>query len=107
VAKTSFTLLGIAIAVASTLVGAQTMGPNSPGAIDLKTPFVGSSLTCSQPQTLQLLIPRAVAGRAKLKARLLNLLRESLFDDSKGVVNVQRDREIRKLAGKLKSDRPE
>jgi hypothetical protein len=39
--------------------------------------------------------------RAKLKARLLTLLRDSLFDDAKGIVNIAREKEIRKLANKL------
>ena len=41
--------------------------------------------------------------RAKTKARLITLLRESLFDDAKGIVNIAREREIKKLVGKLKS----
>jgi hypothetical protein len=38
--------------------------------------------------------------RAKLKARLATLLRDSLFDDTKGIVNIAREKEIRKLANK-------
>jgi len=40
-----------------------------------------------------------------LKLKLSNLLRESLFDDTKGITNFAREKEIRKLANKLKSDR--
>jgi len=43
--------------------------------------------------------------RAKLKARLANLLRESLDDDAQGIVNIAREKEIRKLANKLRSDK--
>jgi hypothetical protein len=43
--------------------------------------------------------------QAKLKARLAALLRESLYDDAKGIVNMPREKEIRKLASKLRSKR--
>lgn len=67
---------------------------------DAKAAFVGSSAQgCSQPE--KLIIPEAVATRAKLKARLVNLLRESLYDDAKGIVNVAREKEIKELAHKL------
>ena len=37
--------------------------------------------------------------RAKLKARLVTLLRESLYDDVKGIANIARGKEmIKKLA---------
>jgi hypothetical protein len=32
-------------------------------------------------------------------------LRDSLYDDAKGIVNIARENEIRKLASKLKSNR--
>ncbi len=70
---------------------------------DLKTPFVGNTLTCSKPERLS--IPKPLAERAKLKARLLTILRESLYDDAKGIVNVEREREIKNLANKLKDER--
>jgi hypothetical protein len=66
---------------------------------DPQTAFAGSPLACSEPQ--KLIIPKAIAKRAKLKARLVGLLRESLFDDSKGIVNLAREREIQDLATKL------
>lgn len=67
--------------------------------------FVGSVLTCSQqPQpTSMLRVPRPLYERAKVKARLAALLRDSLYDDAKGIVNMAREKEIRKLASKLKS----
>lgn len=68
-----------------------------------KTAFVGGSMACSQPEKLR--IPRAVAKRAKMKARLLNLLRESIFDDAKGIVNLAREREIADLASRLTRER--
>jgi hypothetical protein len=47
-----------------------------------------------------------LAERARLKVRLVNLLRLSLFDDAKGVVNVEREKEIKELANKLKKSSP-
>jgi len=32
-------------------------------------------------------------------------LRESLYDDAKGIVNIAREKEIKKLANKLRSSR--
>ena len=43
--------------------------------------------------------------RAKLKARLYNVLRESLFDDAKGIVNIAREREIKDLVNRLKTEK--
>jgi len=105
VAKRSFILLPVVLA--ATLAGAQVLGevPGGPEP-DLKNAFVGSPLACSQ-QSHTIYVPRPVAERAKLKARLLNLLRDSLYDDAKGIVNIARENEIRKLASKLKSNRPD
>jgi hypothetical protein len=91
--------------VLSVLAGAQDareLGPSSGRADFLgSTAPVGSPLACSAQQTLH--IPATAAERAKVKARLINLLRESLFDDAKGIVNIAREKEIKKLVGKLKS----
>jgi UDP-N-acetylglucosamine enolpyruvyl transferase len=43
--------------------------------------------------------------RAKVKARLAILLGESLADDASGIVNVAREKEIKKLANKLGRER--
>jgi hypothetical protein len=102
VAQRSFVFLSVVLC--SALAGAQVLGALS-GAPepDLKTPYLGSALTCSQPKTI--LIPRPLLERAKLKARLATLLHESLYDDAKGIVNIAREKEIKKLANKLGSDR--
>ena len=86
------------------LAGAQALGQLS-GAQDpnFKDGFTGSTLTCSQSHAL--VIPGRLAERAKLKARLLTLLRDSLFDDAKGIVNIAREKEIKKLANKLRNER--
>jgi hypothetical protein len=102
VAKGSLALLGIALAC--TFTHAQTFRePNGGPRPGLQASFVGSDLTCTQPESI--LIPRTVAARAQLKARLLNLLRESLYDDAKGIVNLGREKEIKKLASKLKAEK--
>jgi hypothetical protein len=101
VAKRYFLLLPIVFVAA--LAGAQSpaaiMGRPDP---DLGASFVGSPLTCSQPSVIA--VPSRFAPRAKLKARLINLLRESLYDDAKGIVNVQREKEIKNIANKLRND---
>jgi hypothetical protein len=100
VVKRGFFLLPVVLG--SALAGAQVLGQISgPAEPDLKNAFVRSTLTCSQPSTI--VIPPAIIQRAKLKARLLNLLRDSLFDDAAGIVNIAREKEIKKLANKLKS----
>ena len=102
-AKRSCFLLPVILG--SALAGAQVLGQIPGGSEpDLKNAFVGSPLTCSQqPHTIY--VARPVAERARLKARLLNLLRDSLYDDAKGIVNIARENEIKKLANKLKGAR--
>lgn len=68
-------------------------------------PSLGSALSCVQPQMVQ--IPRSVAKRAKLKAQLMNVLRESIFDDAKGIVNLAREKQIKELINKLTREKAE
>ncbi len=69
---------------------------------DIRLSLVGSTLTCSQTSpTESIQVPRPLVDRAKLKAQLASLLRDSLFDDARGIVNIAREKEIRKLANKL------
>src|SRR5579863_3013499 len=85
------------------LLGSQTLAQTAALVEpDIKTPFAAGNPSCSQPEKLS--IPRRLVERAKLKARLVNILRESLYDDAKGIINVARDREIRTLASKLKDE---
>ena len=86
-------------ALASAQETQEISGRPQPG---LQASYVGDHLSCSRPETLR--IPDGMARKAKLKARLLNLLRDSLYDDAKGVVNTGREKEIRKLASELKKD---
>ena len=79
---------------------AQTLREPQP---DLAAQFGGGSLTCSEPQKLR--IAKPFAERAKLKARLYNILRESIYDDAKGIVNIAREKEIKDLVNKLKQDK--
>jgi hypothetical protein len=101
VAKGSLVLLSVVLAsaLASAQVPGGVLGGSEP---DLKTAYVGSTLTCSPSYTI--VVPRPLLERAKLKARLAALLRESLYDDAKGIVNMPREKEIRKLANKLRSE---
>lgn len=102
-AKKSFLLL-LPVVLASAFASAQLLD-QVPGATksNLKTAFAGSALACVQPPTV--VVPLPLLERAKLKARLLTLLRDSLYDDANGIVNIAREKEIRKLANKLRSDR--
>jgi len=102
VAKRSIVLLPVVLA--SALAGGQVLDQISGGSEpDLKTPYVGSALTCSQTNTI--VVPKPLLERARTKARLASLLRESLYDDAKGIVNIAREKEIKKLANRLRSDR--
>ena len=96
-----FTLL--LVALSSVFVSAQEMEQisgesllNRPAAVN------GGPLTCSERLTIH--VPSPIAERARLKARLLILLRESLNDDASGIVNIAPENEIKKLAGKIKHD---
>jgi hypothetical protein len=106
VAKSFVTLVTLALAAAVCSVQAMGQAP-ADSHPDFKASFLGSALTCSsqdkQPERVS--VPRPFAKRAKVKARLLNLLHESLYDDSKGIVNVTREREIVDLAKKLKEEK--
>jgi hypothetical protein len=96
-------LLGRGAALGFVFLCAHAMGQVSGGTLpDFKAPFVGSPLACSQPAIENIRVPRQFGDRAKLKAKLLNILRESLYDDAKGVVNIAREKEIKKLANKLR-----
>jgi hypothetical protein len=102
VAKRSYLLLPVVLAAA--LAGAQSpvtnLGRANP---DLRVACIGSPLTCSQPFTVA--VPTHLVPRARLKARLITLLRESLYDDAKGIVNIPREKEIKNIANKLRNDR--
>jgi hypothetical protein len=99
------------LAIALAFITAQAMGQVSKASDpDIQTSFAGSALICSQspqtsPQTQTIRVPQPLAERAKLKARLVLLLRDSLYDDAGGIVNIAREKEIRKLANKLRSQR--
>jgi hypothetical protein len=69
---------------------------------NLQASFAGSALTCTQPPAI-IRVPSPLVQRAKLKVRLVTLLRESLYDDASGIVNIEREKEIKKLANKLRN----
>jgi hypothetical protein len=69
---------------------------------DLQLSLLGSTLKCSQTSlTESIQVPQPLVDRVRLKARLVTLLRDSLFDDARGIVNIAREKEIRNLANKL------
>ena len=100
VANLRFALLTLALASVLSSVQATAQALRDPQP-DFASTFGGKALTCSEPQ--KLVISRPFVERAKLKVRLYNVLRESLFDDAKGIVNIAREKEIKKLANKLRS----
>jgi hypothetical protein len=73
--------------------------------LDIKSSLMGSALTCTQPpqSPTTIRVPQPVLERAKLKTRLALLLRESLYDDANGIVNIAREKEIKRLANKVRS----
>jgi len=99
----NFTSLALVLAFA--FAGAQAMGQASKEPVSqesdlLKSSFAGGPLTCTpSPSTIH--VPLPLVERARIKARLATLLRGSLDDDASGIVNIAREREIRKLANKL------
>jgi hypothetical protein len=97
----NFTSLAVALALA---ISAQASGQMSQASdLDLQASCAGSTLTCSQtPATIR--VPPPLLARAKVKARLVTLLRDSLSDDTKGIVNIAREKEIKKLANKLRRE---
>jgi hypothetical protein len=106
VAKSIVTLAAVALAAVFFSVQAVGQAP-ADSHPDFKASFLGSALTCSPPekQPERLTVPQPLAKRAKLKARLLNLLHENLYDDSKGIVNLTREKEIANLAKKLEDEK--
>jgi hypothetical protein len=102
VPRIRFTLLAVALASTLFSVQATAQALREPN-LDLAAPLVGGNLKCTIPDTVHVHIPQPFAARAKLKARLYNLLRESIFDDAKGLVDMKREKEIKDLASKLRS----
>ncbi len=96
-------LMALFVALASALAGAQTLDSLSGNSRPHQSvAFSGGALTCPQPEVLR--VPQSIFRQAKLKLRLMNLLEESLLDDARGIVNIARGKEIRKLADKLKKN---
>ncbi len=93
----------LVVVLSCALAGAQELGQLSrESQLNSMSAVVGSAESCS-PVARTIQVPRAALERAIVKARLMNLLRESLNDDAKGVVNIAREKEIRKLASKLRN----
>jgi hypothetical protein len=99
VARTRVALLTVALASTLFSVQATAQALRDPN-LHLAAPLVGRDLTCSETQ--QFLISKPFAERAKLKARLIDRLRESIYDDAKGIVNIAREKEIKNLAKQIR-----
>jgi hypothetical protein len=102
VAGIRFALLTVALASTVFSVQATAQALRDPN-FALAPALVGGPLTCSQTQ--KFVISKPFAERAKLKARLIDRLRESIYDDAKGIVNTAREKEIKSLANKLRSSK--
>jgi hypothetical protein len=89
--------------LSSALPSAQVGSTSLQAQPDLSNAVSGGALTCTQASTF--VEPYPLLEKAKLKARLLILLRDSLFDDANGIVNIARGKKIKQLADKLKLDR--
>jgi hypothetical protein len=91
----------VAVFLAFAFISEQARGQVSRASDpDIQASLVGSTLTCSQtPPTIR--VPQPLVARARLKARLAIVLRDSLNDDTRGIVNIAREKEIKKLANKL------
>ena len=97
--KAGFFLLPVVLSAA--IASAQMDQVSHAAEPNFENAVVGSTLTCSQPHTL--VVPSQLLQKARLEARLLILLRDSLYDDARGVVNIEREKEIKKLANKLRT----
>ena len=100
-AENDFLLLSVALSAA--IASAQMRAVSHKPEPNFEDAVAGSPLTCSQPHTL--VVPNRLLEKAKLKVRLVMLLRDSLYDDARGVVNIAREKEIKKLANKPKNER--
>jgi hypothetical protein len=100
VPKGSFLLLFVILS--SALAGAQLGQTSQPVEPNFSNAFTGSAVSCTRQDTF--VVPPQVVEKARVKARLLVLLHQSLVDDANGIVNIVRENEIRKLVSKLKHE---
>lgn len=96
-AKTGIGTLSVVLAFLLFAPHATGQTPREP-LPGITAPFVGSPLTCSSAEKERIVVQQPFAARAKLKPRLINLLHESLYDDAKVIVNIDPEKEIKKLA---------
>jgi hypothetical protein len=100
VPKGSFFLL--LVILSSALAGAQVGKASQPAEPNFSNALTGSALSWTRPDTF--VVPPQIVEKARVEARLLVLLRQNLFDDAKGIVNIARENEIKKLANKWKHE---
>jgi hypothetical protein len=102
--KKIVTLLAVAVFLACVDATAKAQASNRSTIV--ANQFAGSNLACTQsaPESSHIQVAPSLVERAKLKAHLASLLTQSLYDDAKGVVNIAREKEIKKLANKLRAE---
>lgn len=98
------TLLAVAVFLACVNATARAQAVNSSN-LSLTDQFAGSNLACTQSAPSHIEVPPSLVEQAKLKAHLVNLLTQSLYDDARGIVNIAREKEIKKLANKLRNEK--
>jgi hypothetical protein len=103
VPKGSFLLLPLILSAA--VAGAQVGQASRKSESNISNAISGSALSCSQPHTFA--VPPSPVQNGRPKARLLVLLRDSLYDDASGVVNIAREQGIKKLANRLRNEKDE
>jgi hypothetical protein len=105
--KNSASFLCLLVLAASACGSAQDFRevPNTPQLDIRQSQKEVESSVCSE-QRLAIRVPATLLERAKVKAQLLVLLRASLLNDAKGSINVVQEKEIRKLANKLRKEEP-
>jgi hypothetical protein len=99
-------VLPLAFAFINVDVLSQTSKSPDADAQLIQSSLVGGVLTCFETSTAHTIhVATPLVARAKLKAQLATLLGDSLFDDAQGIVNIAREKEIRKLANKLRREK--
>jgi hypothetical protein len=103
VPRASFVLLPFVLVAAIARAQMDEVSRASESEPHFKDAVVGSALTRSPLHTL--VIPSRLLENARLKARLLVGVRDSLYDDAHGILNTAREKEIRKPANRVRNEK--
>jgi hypothetical protein len=93
------TTLATAVLFASSL-RSQTLQQHESQFATLQPPSAQHPGATCTPQAQHLVIPNGT-DRVRLEADLINLLRQSLIEQSNGILNLKREKEIDHVADKL------